>query len=142
MGGRKSSVDKRKENSHPTFIFSSSSSKKHHHHQHHHHHHHKQDSFHQLRSKLSVTFVGEEGIDAGGVAREWYSVVARGAFDPNLSLFAPTPEGGTAFQPNPASVVQSDPARGTTHLDFFRFVGRIVGKALRDGQPIDAYFTR
>ena len=96
----------------------------------------------EMRAKLSVTFVGEEGIDAGGVSREWYSVVARGAFDPNLSLFAPTPEGGTAFQPNPASVVQSDPARGTTHLDFFRFVGRIVGKALRDGQPIDAYFTR
>ena len=96
----------------------------------------------EMRAKLAVTFVGEEGIDAGGVSREWYSVVARGAFDPNLSLFAPTPEGGTAFQPNPASVVQSDPARGTTHLDFFRFVGRIVGKALRDGQPIDAYFTR
>ncbi|KAK9866343.1 hypothetical protein WJX84_006185 [Apatococcus fuscideae] len=28
------------------------------------------------------------------------------------------------------------------HLDFFKFVGRIVGKALYDGQFIDAYFTR
>ena len=33
-------------------------------------------------------------------------------------------------------------ARGTNHLDFFRFVGRVVGKALHDGQTIDAYFTR
>lgn len=28
----------------------------------------------ELRAKLSVSFVGEEGIDAGGVSREWYQV--------------------------------------------------------------------
>jgi E3 ubiquitin-protein ligase HUWE1 len=41
-----------------------------------------EDSFHQLRMrtpdemrcKLSVQFQGEEGIDAGGVSREWYQV--------------------------------------------------------------------
>ncbi len=41
-----------------------------------------EDSFHQLRMrtpeemrcKLSVAFAGEEGIDAGGVSREWYQV--------------------------------------------------------------------
>lgn len=41
-----------------------------------------EDSFHQLRMrtpeemryKLSVSFAGEEGIDAGGVSREWYQV--------------------------------------------------------------------
>jgi hypothetical protein len=43
-----------------------------------------EDSFNKLRSKtaaemrgkLSVAFAGEEGIDAGGVSREWYSVRA------------------------------------------------------------------
>ena len=109
-----------------------------------------EDSFHQLRmrtpaemrAKLAVTFVGEDGVDAGGVTREWYAVMARAMFDPALALFVRAPEGGTAFQPNPASVVQSDPARGTTHLDFFRFVGRVVGKALADGHMVDAFFTR
>lgn len=28
----------------------------------------------EMRYKLSVAFVGEEGIDAGGVTREWYQV--------------------------------------------------------------------
>ena len=28
------------------------------------------------------------------------------------------------------------------HLDFFKFVGRMVGKALFDAQSLDAYFTR
>lgn len=46
-----------------------------------------EDSFRQLRSrsasemrhKLSVSFQGEEGIDAGGVSREWYQVRPRSA---------------------------------------------------------------
>ena len=29
-----------------------------------------------MRMKLSVQFQGEEGIDAGGVSREWYQVPA------------------------------------------------------------------
>ena len=67
-------------------------------------------------------------------------VMAREMFNPNISLFVPT--GGSTFQPNPNSIVQNDEARGTNHLDFFKFVGRVVGKALYDGQLIDAYFTR
>jgi len=30
---------------------------------------------------------GEEGIDAGGVSREWYAVMAQEIFNPNLALF-------------------------------------------------------
>ena len=68
--------------------------------------------------------------------------MAREMFNPNFSLFVPMPAGAPTFQPNPNSTVQNDEARGTNHLDFFRFVGRVVGKALHDGQFIDAYFTR
>lgn len=68
--------------------------------------------------------------------------MAREMFNPNFSLFIPVPEGGTTFQPNPNSIVQNDEARNTNHLDFFKFVGRIVGKALYDGLFVDAYFTR
>lgn len=66
--------------------------------------------------------------------------MAREIFNPNLALFVNVPEGGTTFQPNPNSVVQSD--TGVSHLEFFKFVGRLVGKALYDGQLMDAYFTR
>ncbi|KAF9619364.1 hypothetical protein IFM89_006551 [Coptis chinensis] len=40
------------------------------------------------------------------------------------------------FQPNPNSVYQ------TKHLSYFKFVGRVVAKALFDGQLLDIYFTR
>ncbi len=33
--------------------------------------------------KLSVKFHEEEGVDAGGVTREWYSILAREIFNPN-----------------------------------------------------------
>lgn len=34
--------------------------------------------------KLSVKFYNEDGIDAGGVTREWFSVLAQQIFDPNF----------------------------------------------------------
>jgi E3 ubiquitin-protein ligase HUWE1 len=40
------------------------------------------------------------------------------------------------YQPNPNSGI--DPQ----HCKYFKFVGRIVGKALYDGCLLDAYFTR
>jgi E3 ubiquitin-protein ligase HUWE1 len=52
-----------------------------------------EDSFHALQrksgneikyGKLSVKFYNEDGIDAGGVTREWYSVLAQQIFDPNF----------------------------------------------------------
>lgn len=36
----------------------------------------------EMRGKLSVQFHGEEGIDAGGVTREWYQVRCSGTRTP------------------------------------------------------------
>lgn len=40
------------------------------------------------------------------------------------------------FQPNPNSGANPE------HLEYFRFVGLVIGKALVDGQLLDAHFTR
>jgi hypothetical protein len=88
-----------------------------------------------LRGRLDVRFRGEEGVDAGGLTREWYEILAREMFNPNYALFRETEHGG-AFQPNPASAVNEQ------HLAYFKFVGRVLGKALMDGQLLDAHFTR
>ena len=75
------------------------------------------------------------GIDAGGLTREWYLVLSREIFNPNYALFT-TAADGTTFQPNPLSMINMN------HLDYFKFVGRIIGKAICDGQLMDAHFTR
>ena len=43
----------------------------------------------ELRGRLQVNFQGEEGIDAGGLTREWYLVLSREIFNPNYALFTP-----------------------------------------------------
>lgn len=67
-------------------------------------------------------------------------ILVRELFNAGFGIFAAVPEGSSTFQPNPNSIVQSE--FGTTHLDYFRFAGRLVGKAMFDGQTIDAHFTR
>eukprot|EP00252_Welwitschia_mirabilis_P007759 TRINITY_DN1943_c0_g1_i1.p1 TRINITY_DN1943_c0_g1~~TRINITY_DN1943_c0_g1_i1.p1 ORF type:complete len:3671 (+),score=717.88 TRINITY_DN1943_c0_g1_i1:355-11367(+) len=102
-----------------------------------------EDSYNQLRmrsvddlkGRLTVQFQGEEGIDAGGLTREWYQLLSRVIFDKGALLFT-TVGNQSTFQPNPNSVFQ------TEHLSYFKFVGRVVAKALFDGQLLDVYFTR
>lgn len=102
------------------------------------------DSYQQLRKKtpeemrgrLHVQFAGEEGVDAGGVTREWYMILARQIFDPNYVLFTRCAAKAATYQPDKRSYINRE------HLDTFRFVGRIIGKAIYDGQLLDAYFTR
>lgn len=86
-----------------------------------------EDSYNQLRmrptqdlkGRLNVQFQGEEGIDAGGLTREWYQILSRVIFDKGALLFTTVGNNAT-FQPNPNSVYQ------TEHLSYFKFVGRVV----------------
>jgi E3 ubiquitin-protein ligase HUWE1 len=102
-----------------------------------------EDAYHQLqprnademRGRLHVTFRNEEGVDAGGLSREFFGILAKEMFNPNYALFTST-EDGCTFQPNPNSIINPD------HLSYFRFVGRVVGKAVADGFLLDAHFTR
>lgn len=102
-----------------------------------------EDAYHQLRlrnademrGRLHITFRNEEGVDAGGLSREFFGILAKEIFNPNYALFTST-EDGCTFQPNPNSSINPD------HLSYFRFVGRIVGKAVADGFLLDAHFTR
>lgn len=50
--------------------------------------------------KLSVKFYDEEGVDAGGVTREWFSVLARQMFNPGYALFQPQAADALTYQPN------------------------------------------
>ncbi|KAI8914398.1 hypothetical protein EDD86DRAFT_199252 [Gorgonomyces haynaldii] len=104
-----------------------------------------EDSYHQLQGrggdefkhgKLNVRFHEEEGVDAGGVTREWFSALARQMFNPDYALFRPSAADKVTYQPNRTSWVNPD------HLSYFKFVGRIIGKAIFDGRLLDAYFTR
>ncbi|RKP24558.1 hypothetical protein SYNPS1DRAFT_29682, partial [Syncephalis pseudoplumigaleata] len=86
-----------------------------------------EDSFHQWQGrtgdeikygKLNVRFYNEEGVDAGGVSREWFQVLSRQMFNPNYALFVASAVDSVTYQPNPSSWVNPD------HLLYFKFIGR------------------
>ncbi|KAF1977763.1 hypothetical protein BU23DRAFT_499655 [Bimuria novae-zelandiae CBS 107.79] len=86
--------------------------------------------------KLSIRFHGEEGVDAGGVTREWFQVIARQMFNPDYALFIPVASDRTTFHPNRLSGINPE------HLMFFKFIGRVIGKALYEGRVLDCHFSR
>jgi E3 ubiquitin-protein ligase HUWE1 len=86
--------------------------------------------------KLNIRFHGEEGVDAGGVTREWFQVLAKQMFNANYALFNPVASDRTTFHPNTLSAVNPE------HLTFFKFIGRIIGKALYESRVLDCHFSR
>ena len=90
----------------------------------------------QWRSKFMVTFEGEEAVDAGGVRREWLTILAKEMFNPNYMLFT-LAKNGTTY------TINSDSGKyNPEHLKHFEFVGKIMAKAIFDGMMLDCYFTR
>ena len=103
-----------------------------------------EDSFRQLdrltaeewKGLFRISFDQEEGQDAGGLLREWYTIIAREIFNPNYALFTHSPGDGVTYMINQLSHFNSN------HLNYFKFVGRLIGKAIYENQLLDCYFTR
>ncbi|CAF4617801.1 unnamed protein product [Rotaria sp. Silwood1] len=88
------------------------------------------------KHRFYIVFDGEEGQDAGGLLREWYSIIARSMFDPNYALFMINPGDRVTYMPNPLSHCNAN------HSQYFKFIGRIIAKAIFDNKCMDCYFTR
>lgn len=102
-----------------------------------------EDSFHQLmrlpayelRRRLYIIFRGEEGLDYGGVAREWFFLLSHEVLNPMYCLFEYANKNNYSLQINAASFVNPD------HLHYFKFVGRFIAMALYHGKFIYSGFT-
>jgi hypothetical protein len=88
-----------------------------------------------LKLRLWVQFNSEQGVDYGGLTREWYHLLMQQITNPNYCLFTPSSTNSYVYQINPLSYINQD------HLQYFRFTGRVIGKALFDDQLITTYFT-
>ena len=67
-----------------------------------------EDSYEQLKGleadkwkgQMNVEFQDEQGIDEGGLTREWFIVLSQKIFNPDLALFVQSNAGST-YYPNP-----------------------------------------
>lgn len=102
-----------------------------------------EDSYHaimrlpayELRRRLYIIFKGEEGLDYGGVSREWFFLLSHEVLNPMYCLFEYANKNNYSLQINPASYVNPD------HLLYFKFIGRFIAMALYHGRFIYSGFT-
>lgn len=88
-----------------------------------------------MKKRMMVKFKGEEGLDYGGVAREWLYLLSHEMLNPYYGLFQYSRDDIYTLQINADSSINPD------HLSYFHFVGRIIGMALFHGHYIDGGFT-
>lgn len=91
-----------------------------------------------LRKVWRFEFIGEAGIDAGGLAREWFELVTEEVFDPDMGLWQTSHTNQMCMQINPASAISCP----EDHLIYFRFIGRVMGKAMFDRQLVKGHMVK
>ncbi|XP_071509511.1 E3 ubiquitin-protein ligase SMURF2-like [Diadema setosum] len=88
-----------------------------------------------LRKRLAIKFKSEEGLDYGGITREWLYLLSHEMLNPYYGLFQYSRDDIYTLQINPDSGVNPE------HLSYFHFVGRVIGLAIFHGHYIDGGFT-
>ncbi|CAO3563333.1 unnamed protein product [Mortierella alpina] len=80
-----------------------------------------------LKKSLRIEFVGEDGVDAGGLRKEWFLLLVRQLFDPQYGMFIYDDQSSYCWF-NPASFES---------LDQFYLVGVVIGLAIYNSTILD-----
>lgn len=82
-----------------------------------------------LQKELRVEFIGEDGVDEGGVQKEWFQLLVKELFDPKYGMFVVDDETRTQWF-NMAS----------TDYAEFELLGKVLGLAVYNGIILDLHF--
>ncbi|TIB72711.1 hypothetical protein E3Q23_03282 [Wallemia mellicola] len=93
----------------------------------------------QLKGKVFIRFfdqwgIPEVGVDGGGLFKEFLTSLAKEVFDTDRGLWLSSEK--RLLYPNPHSY-----AKEPSQLDWYRFLGKIIGKALYSGILLDVGFA-
>ena len=88
-----------------------------------------------LKKRLMIKFDGEEGLDYGGVSREFFFLLSHDMFNPFYCLFEYSSHDNYTLQFNPNSGINPE------HLNYFKFIGRVVGLGVFHRRFLDAFFV-
>lgn len=83
----------------------------------------------ELKKMLKVKFVDEEGIDEGGVKKEWFQLLVKEIFDAKYGMFT-TDHVNRLQWFNP----------GSTDLSEFELLGKVLGLAVYNAVILDLHF--
>ncbi|KAI8972706.1 E3 ubiquitin-protein ligase RSP5 [Pilobolus umbonatus] len=88
----------------------------------------------ELKKRLMIKFDGEDGLDYGGLSREFFFLLSHEMFNPFYCLFEYSAHDNYTLQINPHSGVNPE------HLNYFKFIGRVVGLSIFHRRFLDAFF--
>ncbi|KAF9330992.1 putative E3 ubiquitin-protein ligase [Podila minutissima] len=80
-----------------------------------------------LKKSLRIEFIGEDGVDAGGLRKEWFLLLVRQLFDPQFGMFV---------YDDQSSYCWFNPASFESH-DQFYLVGVVIGLAIYNSTILD-----
>lgn len=84
-----------------------------------------------LKKSLKVEFIGEPGIDAGGLKKEWFLLLTKKLFDPDNGLFSSLDSGYLWFSLGAGSPENSE---------LYHLVGVVLGLAMYNSTILDLRF--
>ena len=84
--------------------------------------------------RICIVYNDEPGVDAGGIVRDWFTNLIKEIFNQNYGLFICSGI-NNSYTPNRLSYLNSN------HLDYYKFVGRLIARALMQPQCVDAHFS-
>ncbi|GAN06323.1 o ubiquitin protein ligase E3A [Mucor ambiguus] len=93
----------------------------------------EEKSIHDLKKQLRVQFLGEEGVDEGGVQKEFFQLIVREIFDPKYGMFTFNEESRLCwFSPNPEV--------DDINIREYKLVGLLLGLAVYNSVILDLHF--
>jgi len=87
-----------------------------------------------LLKKPKIIFTGEEGIDSGGLTKDWFLAMSRSLSVDSQKIFKASADGHLE--------IHQDSEPTPSQLQKFKFAGMILGKALYERQFMDMPFTK
>ena len=82
-----------------------------------------------FKRRLRIKFVGEEGIDEGGLQKEFFQLIIKELFDPKFGMFSLNKISNTYWM-----------SHTSEDLNEFKLIGIIIGLAIYNGVILDIHF--
>ena len=86
--------------------------------------------------ELKIIFIGEESHDAGGLIREWLTILFKKILDKDTGLFERSDTDEIGY------IIKQDLCPSQDNLNKYFFIGRILAKALLENLTVNCCFNK
>ena len=89
-----------------------------------------------LFKEMKIIFTGEESSDAGGLIREWLTILFKEIMDPKTGLFERSDTDEVSY------IIKKNISDTKENRDKYYFIGRVLAKALLENLTVNCCFNK